>query len=274
MKARILSAIVGVPLVILAFVLHRYFPMCLNIVASLASLICTIEVLTAKGLNKNKKISIPCALVSVLMPIVFYWDLQYLILFAFVFYIFSLLIIKNNEFTFVDMAFVLTTILLISIGMSCVAMSTMLDPVKSCYYAVLCIGIPWLSDGGAYFVGVSLGKHKLCPSISPKKTIEGAIGGVIVGILGGVVCSLVYDFLIFDANVSINYIAVIILSAIGTATSMVGDLTFSLIKRSCDVKDYGNVIPGHGGILDRCDSVIMTAPLIYVFIMYLPLVTV
>ena len=83
MKARILSAIVGVPLVILAFVLHRYFPMCLNIIASLASLICTIEVLTAKGLNKNKKISIPCALVSVLVPIVFYWDLQYLILFAF-----------------------------------------------------------------------------------------------------------------------------------------------------------------------------------------------
>lgn len=273
MKMRILSAIVGVPIIILALVFHSYFPMCLNILASLASLICTIEVLSAKQLNKNFKVSIPCAILSVLLPLLLSWNFQYLLIFAFVFYFFSLLIIKNSEFTFSDIAFILTTVLLICAGISCMILSTMLDPVKSCYYAVLAIGVPWISDAGAYFVGVTMGKHKLCPSISPKKTIEGAVGGVVIGIIGAIAISLVYDFLLFEANVSINYLAVVILSAIATFTAMVGDLTFSLVKRSCNVKDYGNVIPGHGGILDRCDSIIMTAPFIYVFIQYFPLIT-
>ncbi len=242
--------------------------------AAVSSLICTVEVLTAKQLNKNWKISIPCALLSVSLPLLSPYNFQYLLLFAFAFYIFSLLIVKNDEFTFSDMAFVLTTVILISGGISSVVMCTMLDPANSCYYAVLCIGIPWISDGGAYFSGVSLGKHKLCPSISPKKTIEGAIGGIITGIIGAIIISLIYDFFIFGTNVNINYLAVVIVAVVSTISAMVGDLTFSLIKRGCKVKDYGNVIPGHGGILDRCDSIVMTAPFIYVFIQYLPLITV
>ena len=129
----------------------------------------------------------------------------------------------------------------------------------------------WGSDIFAYFGGYLFGKHKLAPNLSPKKTIEGAVGGVIIGVIGAVVDALVFQFIIFDGNVTINYIGVLVVAAIGTVTSIIGDLTFSLIKRSCKVKDYGNIIPGHGGILDRCDSIIMTAPMLFVFVQYFPL---
>lgn len=119
----------------------------------------------------------------------------------------------------------------------------------------------WISDTAAYLVGVLFGKHKLAPVLSPKKSIEGSIGGIagsaLVGALFGYILmkNLHYD------NAFIAVIAVI--SGIGSVISQVGDLAASAIKRNHEIKDYGNLIPGHGGIMDRFDSVIFTAPMIY-----------
>lgn len=114
------------------------------------------------------------------------------------------------------------------------------------------------SDVCAYFTGMAIGRHKLCPKISPKKTIEGAIGGVVGSIL---VCG-VFGF--YFANP--YFIHCLAIGAIGAAISQCGDLTASVFKRKMGIKDYGNLIPGHGGILDRFDSVLFTAPTIYYYI--------
>lgn len=125
------------------------------------------------------------------------------------------------------------------------------------YYLLLLLNFSSVCDMGAYFVGVTCGKHKLCPAISPKKTVEGAIGGVVSSIIVTVILSLCF---------SKSLILPIILTVPFCILGMVGDLFASAIKRSVNLKDYGNLIPGHGGILDRVDSIIMIAPLLYLCI--------
>lgn len=119
----------------------------------------------------------------------------------------------------------------------------------------------WISDTFAYFTGVLLGKHKLAPVLSPKKSIEGSIGGIAGSALAGALFGYFFNA---KAGQEINLIVVCaILGALGSVISQIGDLAASAIKRNYDIKDYGTLIPGHGGIMDRFDSVIVTAPLIY-----------
>ncbi len=114
------------------------------------------------------------------------------------------------------------------------------------------------TDIMAYFSGYLFGKHKLCPHISPKKTIEGSVGGVI----GSVVLSGVFGY-IFMPEVLAHCL---IIGVLGGIVSQFGDLTASIFKRKMGIKDYGNLIPGHGGILDRFDSVLFTGPMVYYYI--------
>jgi phosphatidate cytidylyltransferase len=119
----------------------------------------------------------------------------------------------------------------------------------------------WGSDTCAYCVGVLFGKHKMAPVLSPKKSIEGAVGGV----LGSALLTAIFTYIFKDA-MNIDTTEIIVLSCgamLGALISMIGDLAASAIKRNNDIKDYGKLIPGHGGILDRFDSVIITAPIIF-----------
>ena len=121
----------------------------------------------------------------------------------------------------------------------------------------------WLSDTAAYAVGLRYGRNKLIPEISPKKTVEGAIGGlvgcVVFNLIYGAVCSIAFDL-------SVNFFALIMMSVFAGIMSQLGDLSASCIKREYNLKDYSNMLPGHGGILDRFDSVLFVAPTIYYFV--------
>ena len=117
------------------------------------------------------------------------------------------------------------------------------------------------TDIFAYFTGYALGKHKLCPKISPKKTIEGSIGGIFGSML---LCGLFGWF----AAGGVYFVHTLAIGAIGGIISQAGDLTASVFKRKMGIKDYGNLIPGHGGVLDRFDSVLFTAPLVYYYIIF------
>ena len=132
--------------------------------------------------------------------------------------------------------------------------------------------VAFLSDAGAYFVGLKFGKHKLSPVVSPNKTIEGALGGIVTAMAAMLIYALVLDLL--PLRFHVNYGLALLYGLLGSLAGIFGDLCFSVIKRQTGIKDYGNLIPGHGGVLDRFDSLVMVAPLMEALLLLLPVVSV
>lgn len=120
----------------------------------------------------------------------------------------------------------------------------------------------WMADCFAYITGSLLGKHKLLPLISPKKTVEGALGGLVGGIIG----MLIYGGILTLFDYKINFLLFIVIGLLGAIFGLLGDLSLSYIKRKCFIKDFGNLIPGHGGVLDRFDSTLFVIPIcVFIF---------
>ena len=134
-------------------------------------------------------------------------------------------------------------------------------------YVFLPILLPFVVDAGAMFVGMFLGKHPFAPVLSPKKTVEGSVGGLIVGVGITLLYGLVFHFI---TDVEVNYYFLAVYGILGSVITEVGDLAFSYVKRNRKIKDFGHILPGHGGVLDRFDSVIFTAPRIELLIQWLP----
>ena len=168
-------------------------------------------------------------------------------------------LIKHKE---MDLAKILTGICAVPfLSFVFVFMGGIINVKNGVYYILLLFVFSSGCDMGAYFTGVTIGKHKLCPELSPKKTVEGAIGGIVTTI----VLTLVVVF-IFKNHIDIStakIVATVLLSVPLCIIGMMGDLFASAIKRSVGIKDYGNLIPGHGGILDRFDSILMISPVLY-----------
>ena len=155
----------------------------------------------------------------------------------------------------------------------CVVLSSVVrvlgNPVVGRFTILIPFLLAFLPDSGAYFVGKFFGKHKLAPVISPKKTIEGAVGAVLAGIVG----MLLYTFILHVAfQREVNYLFALIYGVLGSAADIFGDLMFSAVKRQTGIKDYGNLIPGHGGALDRFDSMMTVGPLTEALLIILPVV--
>jgi phosphatidate cytidylyltransferase len=135
--------------------------------------------------------------------------------------------------------------------------------IEGIYFLIFAFFCAWMTDTFAYFVGSKLGKHKLCPNISPKKSVEGAIGGVVGAILLNVLLLFIFKRFFFESDSQLSYITVIFLSLILSVISMFGDLAASTIKRNFGIKDFGKLLPGHGGIMDRFDSALFVMPVLY-----------
>lgn len=149
---------------------------------------------------------------------------------------------------------------------------------QDCYWLfIVCFGASWLTDAGAFLVGRKFGKHKLCPKISPKKSVEGAIGGVIVCtffanlvyFIYDSIINLVYGFHTFGDGIK-KYLILSVIIVVLDVLSMFGDLSASVHKRNYGIKDYSNLLPGHGGIMDRFDSSIFVLPAMYAIISTVP----
>lgn len=125
----------------------------------------------------------------------------------------------------------------------------------------------WICDTCAYAVGMLIGRHKMVPKLSPKKSIEGAVGGIV----GSAIVGALYGYFIVEPVIAEQNVtwAFVVISAVGAVISQIGDLAASAIKRNHEIKDYGKLIPGHGGVMDRFDSVIFTAPMIYLLVLIL-----
>ena len=261
MKERLISAGVGVVICVAILLLGEWNSIVIEIAIALVTGLMCGELLAAKGLHKNIKIAAPCVLFGALIPLLICTKVGMLPLYLFMVSLFVIMVVFHNEIKPDDVMFAYGGTLLLSLSMASLVIVSCTSRYPS-FYLILALGVPWLSDSGAYFTGVYLGKTKLCPEISPKKTVEGAIGGLISGCIGAVLIGFVFMWIYGD--VDINFWGVIIVGLLNPVISIFGDLSFSVIKRSCGIKDYGSIMPGHGGALDRFDSIIFCAPLVFV----------
>ena len=273
MKDRVLSGVTLVAFFMAIVVFNRSFPLALNIAIAFISALAVFEVIKALGLSDRWYITVPGMTAAVLVQFCEFQQANIFIYSVFTACIFCALLRHHREITFKEMAVVYSMVVLIPLALQTIVLVRTLSDQHGMFYALVCVFSAWIPDAGAFFAGKLFGKHKLCPEISPKKTVEGAIGGLLGGVIGMTVFKLVADSMAHTLTVyppiemaagpQISWGAVFALGIIGSTISQIGDLSFSVIKREFGVKDYGNLLPGHGGILDRFDSVTFVAPFVW-----------
>lgn len=175
--------------------------------------------------------------------------------------LFTYIILKNLKVTVIDIAITVLSLIYVPFMFSFVKLVLAMENSRALIWFVL-LGA-FMSDIMAYIVGVKFGKRKLCPTISPKKTVEGSVAGIVGVTISYIILNLVLKNL---GIVDFNMFVVIIMGIVCAIVGQFGDLSASAIKRYCGVKDFGSIMPGHGGILDRCDSILFVAPVVYIFL--------
>lgn len=275
LKPRLLTAIIGIVVLLIIIVLSEMWRPLVTILLALVTMLMIGEYLYGHKMLKTYPISIPCMLFGSLSCLLIGLNPQkdikyvYLLFFAFMITEFIVIIIRHEKEEYSDLTYAIIGTLIITFGTASIAYLCKTGLSLSFYFVVI-FAIPWMADTGGFFVGASFGKHKLCPKISPKKTVEGAVGGVIFCILAAVLIGFVFQFWI-TPDYTVRFIPLIMIGAFSAVLSIVGDLSFSLIKRSLHIKDYGNIFPGHGGLLDRLDSVLFTVPVVLIINTFLPI---
>ena len=276
MKQRVITAI-GIGIVVIPIMLlskYIVYPIFLGIISAIA----TWEMLRVFGFDKRFEISLPAYAVSGLLPVFAhnyftggntrsYILVEGIAIFFFLLYLAVVcvvgkeIVIRRNEerpddgkqkiLGFTDVAAVFMSVCYIAVSFTSMALTRYMENGR--YTFVLVFVAAWMCDSFAYFTGRFFGKHKLAPHLSPKKTVEGSIGGILFAILG---CML-YGFVIEKVTgIGANYIVLAAIGLLLSIVSQIGDLWASLIKREYGVKDYSQMMPGHGGIMDRFDSII------------------
>ena len=270
MKTRVITAIVMIAVFIPFFIFSHTiaFP----IFASLLAAIGVFEMQGCIGSKKHLLISVPSVIIAVCIPFIARYFSQnilsymFIVSFAIITYTFVISVFSKHKYAVETAAISSSTTVYISFGFASIVLLRDLEFGRYVYF--LAFIIPWITDTFAYFCGRAFGKHKLIPDVSPKKTVEGSIGGTIFAIL----ITLIYGFVISKATVAVpNYLGIAVVAFIVSLLSQCGDLIMSLIKRKFEIKDYGKIFPGHGGILDRFDSIIATAPFIYFLGEFVPI---
>ena len=271
MKTRIIVAAICLPL---AFIVLFFLPP--YVLAAVVAIICACsayELLYSVYSKDNVRIHIYAAFSAALIPIGAYFDLGALVFPAVLFVLMCLISVEaiivfrtKRQIKFAHILITLFGGALIPMLLSCLVSLRIMQDGR--LLVLLPVISAFSTDAGAYFTGVFFGRTRAFPLVSPKKTVEGYIGGLVAGtgaiVLYGVV--LVYTTLHL-----VNLWALILFGAIGAVVSQLGDLVFSLVKREYDIKDYGRILPGHGGVLDRFDSMIFTAPAMYLLAVLIPI---
>lgn len=270
MFKRVMVAVVCVPLIFVVFFLLP--PVALPIVIALLSMIAIYEALWSTGFARDVKL-VGCAVVLAgAIPFWVYWGQSGFAmlcgLFVYFFLTFLVAIASKYTVTTEKLAGAFFFALLVPYLLSSFIRLGQMEHGR--YFLLLPLIAAFMSDAFALFAGALFGKHKLAPALSPKKTVEGAIGGVFGAVLGMLIYGAVIQFC-FQGTVQYGLLA--LYGLVGSAVSQVGDLSFSYIKRQSKIKDFGNLFPGHGGVLDRFDSVIFSCPLTEILVVLLPAIT-
>ena len=230
------------------------------IVMSALSVMAVFEMLRVLGYAKKPAVVLPAYLIALAFPTAAYFAttdvIKYsvvaaAVIFVYLLYLLTLPVLTRGKLKITGMSAVFCTTVYVILAFSALSAVRTLD--NGVFYMFIPFICSWVSDVFAYFVGRLLGKHKLIPEISPKKTVEGSIGGIVFAVLAMLLFGFVVDSF-FDA-ITVNYLVLGLMGFVLSIISQIGDLIASSLKREYDVKDYSNLLPGHGGIADRFDSI-------------------
>ena len=270
MKQRMLTTVVGLPLVIVVLLFSH--TIVLPIAVSLCAAIGVWEMLGCIGVRKYPSVTVP----SVLLAFALVFATRYGIIaaerssyvlaifasvaFIYIFYLMCIAVVSKGAKTMADMTLTAVMTLYITVGFASMIMLRDMrsgeNDVGAWLFALVFVGA-WIPDSAAYFVGRAFGKHKLIPDVSPKKTVEGAVGGII---FGGIAFAAVGLIASRTVGFEPRYVSLAVAGVAIAIVSIFGDLIASLIKRQYGIKDYGKLFPGHGGVMDRFDSILAIAP--------------
>ncbi len=271
MKTRIITA--AIASVLLLTVLFLPWAMVLTVATALISAIAVYENLSVTGMTPYRGATVCSLLFAVSVPFFTRLPDVFMVVVCCAYLIATIMTVVCHHKTLtpqtVGTSFFLTVV--VSVSISCMSYLRIMDE-HGLFYVMLALVIAWLADSGAYFVGTFFGKHKLCPEISPKKTVEGLVGGIACSVLFSLLTAFIYQTCFLRDAGAVSYWTVLILSLIGAALSVIGDLFASVVKRHYGVKDFGHMFPGHGGMMDRFDSLLLVFPLVFFTARYLPIV--
>lgn len=278
MKKRFISA--GIIGLFLIFNLYFYKTVILNITISILAGVAVYELLLATKYINNRLLAGACLAFASMIP---FFKIRYFsrlmipvgIIFVFVLFMIMITHYKTVKIEEIGLAFFISIVVPFAFS-SLVYLRDKFIDIKylSMFYILMSLSSAWTSDSGAYLIGTFLGKTPLIPEISPKKTVEGLFGGIISSTVVGFLFSLIFSYFFYKSGMSlkIHYFRLLIILPLASIMGVLGDLSASLIKRQCSIKDFGEIIPGHGGILDRFDSVLFVVPFYYLIEIFFPLV--
>jgi len=267
MKTRLITAAVLIPLL---FVVLYLCPNWVTAwVVAIMVAIAAYELLYGTGLVRHVRMVAYSAAAAFAVPLWCHYGIGHgwtvLAVLGFAAALFGEVMLSHTKVQFEKVAYCVFAGLIIPNALSAVV--RILDGPFGEYLIMIPFILAFIPDSGAYFAGRLFGKHKLAPVISPKKTVEGAVGGLITGMI----CMVIYSLVLQQAfQFDVNYLFALIYGLVGSLGAIFGDLCFSVIKRQTGIKDYGNLFPGHGGVLDRFDSVLIVAPLTEALLELLP----
>ena len=276
MKKRIITSLVGILVILPCFIfMHSVL---FAVLFAVASAIAVQEIIKATGVKNNILTAISC-ITAAAIPFLFHFNIEVPFLPAAVIYILGYLILMVFMYKKTTFSDIITSLFAVLTIPSAFSMGILLRDVYIAYpykytkatgvfLIFLAVFSAWMTDTFAYFVGRKFGKHKLCPEISPNKTVEGAIGGIIGEVILNTALFFIFDKFFFTVH-TIEWWQIIIISVILSVISMLGDLSASIIKRNHGVKDFGKLLPGHGGIMDRADSLIFVLPALYIAVYFI-----
>ena len=268
MLKRIITAVVGT--IIFLPVLYYSDTYLFVGAISVLSFVGCFELMRCIGVYKKYSIAIPQYVISAAMPFLirlggadFSWfKAAVFIHVVFILYLLAVAVFSHGKIKAGQVAMSFALCLYINVGFSSLILLRDYEEAGQYIFMLAFVGA-WMTDIFAYFCGMALGRHKLIPDVSPKKTVEGAVGGILFCAISYVIYGLIVSHF-FD--VELNIVALGIFGIIISVVSQIGDLAASLIKREYEVKDYGSLFPGHGGVLDRFDSVLAVASVLMVLI--------
>lgn len=257
-KTRLLS---GIVLVILAVAVLYYGGIVTLMATMLLALGGVFELLRIYKLNKSLLGYMAYAITIAGYLLLYFRQEQFILpcVILFVLIELAIYVLTYPKYCDKDIAVVFMSVIYVSLLMSYVYMIRRMDNGGA--LVVMIFVCSWVNDTCAYCAGVTLGKHKMCPKLSPKKSLEGLTGGLLGSALFAMAYGIFFNKYVYKLNNAPLIFAIV--GVCGAMAAVIGDLAASAIKRNNDIKDYGKLIPGHGGVLDRFDSIIFTAPMVY-----------